>query len=312
MMFPHNPLICERELFDYYMGRIDEASLPRPDDQATLHPAIRAWRQRRRADQIPPAQQRRGLAAYYGLVTQMDRNIGRIVEQVRRSSQAKDTIIIYTSDHGDMADEHGMWWKSCFYEGSARVPLIFSGPGCPRNSVDAVCSLIDVGPTVLELQGAPALPDADGRSLVPFLKGAAPKDWPDEAFCEYLGAHGDKPSCMVRRGPWKLSYYSEFDSYQLFNLVEDPGEVRDRAADPTCREIGAALLAELRSHWSAQAMVAGAALQHRSWQITDRCGHALIPHAVVHETPPPEANQFDFGQLPDWEQVRARAATGAK
>ena len=165
---------------------------------------------------------------------------------------------------------------------------------------------MNVTATVLDLAGAEPLPDQEGRSLVPFLEGETPADWPNEVFSEYIGAHGDKPSCMIRSGDWKLMYYSEFDSFLLFNLREDPDERRDRAGDPACKEVAEKLLAKVHARWSAAEMLEGAARQRRSWKVTSRCGHPLIPHAVEHETPPPDANRFDFSQVPEWEAIRRR------
>jgi choline-sulfatase len=307
-ILPHNPLICPKDLFDYYMDALPPPALPAESELRALHPAIRKWRERRGVDALTPEQQRRARAAYFGLVTEMDRNVGNVLKTLRASRDASDTAVIYTSDHGDMAGEHGMWWKSCFFEGSARVPLIVSCPSRFKGgkTVGAVSSLIDVTATVLDLAGAEPLPGQEGRSLRAFLEGREPTDWPGEVFSEYLGAHGDKPSCMVRSGDWKLTYYSEFSSFLLFNLREDPDERVDRAGDPACADVAKTLLAKVRARWSADAMLEGAAKQRLAWKVTSRCGHPLIPHAVEHEKPPPDANRFDFSQLPEWDAIRRR------
>ena len=166
LMLPHNPLICQRELFEYYLERIPAPEPVSRDYLDRLHPAIRRWRERREVDALTPEQNRRGLAAYYGLVTELDGSVGRIVEAVKESSRQENTIFIYCSDHGDMACEHGMWWKSNFYEGSVGVPLIVSGPGVAADRVNhSVVSLVDVGPTMLDMAGAEPLPDVAGRSF---------------------------------------------------------------------------------------------------------------------------------------------------
>ncbi len=300
LILPHNPLICSRPLFDRYM---EEIPLPEPVSPAyldALHPAMRNWRARRGVDELTPEQNRRALAAYYGLVTELDGNVGRIVRAVRASPAAENTIIVYCSDHGDMACEHGMWWKSSFYDGSARVPLIVSLPGqvqCGRN--DAVISLIDVGPTLLELAGAPPLPDVSGRSFAGFLGDDAPiPDWPDEVYSEYIGLLGDQPACMVRCGPWKLNYYHEFRSCQLFNMDQDPGEMHDRAQDPDCRKIAADLQDRIHARWSAERMLNDAERQNRARDLIRRSGTGPAPHSVAPFIPPDGCNRFDFSQLP--------------
>jgi len=304
-ILPHNPLICSREVFEYYLAKLPVPEPIAGDYLDSLNQAIRMWRKRRGADELTPEQQHRGLAAYYGLVTEMDRNVGRIVNAVKASDDADNTVIIYCSDHGDMAGEHGMWWKSCHYEGSARVPLIVSCPSRFRSGgvVDAVVSLIDTGPTLLDIAGAAPLPEVEGRSMAEFLtQDRPPSGWPNEVFCEYIGAHGDKPSCMVRSGPWKLMYYSEFDSCLLFNLEEDPDEVNDRASDPACGEIAEELLARIRGRWSADMMVKGLARE----SATPPCVvNDELSAPIEHPQPPDNANAFDFLQIPNWERRQA-------
>ena len=300
LILPHNPLICSRPLFDRYMEEIPAPEPVSPAYLESLHPAMRRWRERRGVDELTPEQNRRGLAAYYGLVTELDRNVGRIVNAVRSSPAAESTIIIYCSDHGDMACEHGMWWKSSLYDGSARIPLIVSCPGqVQRGSNNAVGSLIDVGPTLLELAGATPLPDVSGRSFAGFLCGdASIPDWPGEVFSEYIGLLGDQPACMVRRGPWKLNYYHEFQSCQLFNMDEDPGEICDRAQDPDCKGIAADLQNRIHARWSAKRMLEDAEKQNRGRDLIRRSGNRPAPHPVAPFVPPDGCNRFDFSQLP--------------
>ena len=133
-----------------------------------------------------------------------------------------NTIVVYTSDHGDMAGEHRMWWKSSFYEGSVGVPLVFSWPGrfAEGKQVSAVTNIIDVGPTLLDLVDAEPLPFAAGRSMTGFLSDSGSVvGWPDQTFAECFGRLDDRPSFMVRRGPWKLNYYH---GYEVPQLREEP------------------------------------------------------------------------------------------
>jgi len=292
-MLPHNPLICERSLFEEYMDALGPYEPPSEEAVARLHPAMRIWRERRQADRIDPECARRGRAAYYGLATTLDRNVGRILEAIDAASDAENTVVIYTSDHGDMAGEQGLWWKSSFYDGAARVPCIASWPGRfpAGREVREVTSLIDVAPTVLELAGAEPLPDATGLSLARFLRGEPAPDWPNQAFCEYAGLQGDQPSCMIRRGPWKLNYYSEFGSHQLFNLDQDPWELNDLRDAPAHRDVAADLLDRILSWWSADAMREGQEQQQRARRFTRPSSGGR------RSEPPPGANEFDFSQL---------------
>ena len=301
LMLPHCPLICSRDLFEYYMERIDPPQPMSREYLDNLHPAMKNWRERRGMDELTPVQNQRGLAAYYGLVTELDGNVGKIVEAIENSPQADQTAIVYTSDHGDMACEHGMWWKSNFYDGSSRAPLVISYPGrFPEGATeDSLASLIDVGPTLLDMVGAEPLPDVEGRSLLGFLEGGAEvADWPNEVYCEYSGLRGDHVSYMIRSGRWKLNYYHEFRSCQLFDMEEDPEEMHDRAGDPSCKEVVDSLLARIEERWDAEEYKAAAEKLARQRLMLRVGSPYVIPHPVNHFSAPAGYNQFDYSQLP--------------
>ncbi|MBK35965.1 MAG: hypothetical protein CME26_10620 [Gemmatimonadetes bacterium] len=298
-ILPHNPLVCEKDRFDHYFANIPSLE-PEPDAYLTeLHPALKIWRERRGVGTLSPGQCRRALAAYYGLVEETDTNVGRIVEAVRKSQAAENTVIIYVSDHGDMAHEHGMWWKSNFYEGSANVPGILSWPGHISEGAtrDEIVSLIDIGPTILDLVGADPLPDVSGRSFSTLLQGNDALDWPNEIFCEYSGLLGDQPSCMVRSGRWKLNYYSEFDSCQLFDLEADPGDRNDLGTHPAHSDRVAELRARIDTRWSAERIKEGMTRQERARRVISDAGHPSHPHAIEAFQASEEGNEFDFDQL---------------
>ena len=251
-VLPHCPYVCPRDLFDEYYEQIRVPELPE-GYRETLHPAVLDDRDRRGMDAPTPEQMRRALAAYYGMVTYLDRNVGRVLDALAASPLGQDTVVVYTSDHGDMAAEHRMWAKSCFYEGSVGAPLLASGPGVRSGVVGANVSLLDVGATLLDLGKCDPLPGAAGRSLAGFLaEGGAVADWPDTAFAEHQV--GGAFQRMMRRGPWKLNYFATYDRAQLFNLAEDPFEFCDRAADPACREIVREMTARVLDGWSPEAL----------------------------------------------------------
>lgn len=298
LMLPHNPLICPKELFDYYMARLP---LPRRVSKKyldSLHPAVRKWRERRRVDDISSEQSRRGLAAYCGLITELDTNIGRILSAVQSSSSRNDTLTVYTSDHGDMANEHGMWWKSNFYEGSVGVPLIVFRPGHIFPGIsDELVSLVDIGPTLIEFAGAETLPGVDGKSFVSVLSGAGNTKDKRMVFSECPAILGDLPSFMVRKGPWKLNFYHEFDSAQLFNLQKDPGETEDLRSDPAHGEILEHLKDIVRSKWSGEYVLSRQNKQREAMDIIFSCGHDYFPHSISEFNVPKDCNEFDFNQL---------------
>ena len=254
-VLPHCPFICPQDLYDEYLDQVDIPEVPAGFAES-LHPALKLWRQKRGVDEIDRAAVRRARAAYYGLVTFMDEQIGRLLQALETSAWADDTVVIYTSDHGEMAGELGMWWKSSFYEGSASVPMIWSWPGefTEGSRVQAVTSLLDIAPTLTHLAGAEDLPGLRGASLCEFLEGGTPAKWPGTAFAESYNG-GDEPAArMVRRGNWKLNHFFGHDEPQLFDLATDPGELCDRAGDPAARQVRDKLLALVTGGWDGAAI----------------------------------------------------------
>ncbi|MCH8236212.1 MAG: sulfatase-like hydrolase/transferase, partial [Chloroflexi bacterium] len=194
----------------------------------------------------------RARAAYYGMIDQLDDRIGRLMDTLEAEGLAENTVIIHTSDHGEMLGEHGLWRKMCFYEQSARVPLQISWPGrLPEGQrIGGVTSNVDVTATILDLAGvSPAEWNLDGDSLLPLMHGEA-AEWKDEAFVEHL-AHGtDRPRAMIRSGKYKLSYnHGSPPEYELYDLEADPGEFDNRADDPALRDVRDRLLARILDKW---------------------------------------------------------------
>lgn len=226
--------------------------------------------------------------------------MGEIRKAVAASQSSENTAILYTSDNGDTCCEHGMWWKSSFYEGSAGILLVASWPEhfVSNTEEPAVASLIDVGPTVLDLASAPPLPDVSGRSFLPFLRGDRIPDWPHQVFCEYTGLLGDAPSCMVRSERWKLNYYSEYDSCQLFDISADPGEQNDLVGKAECAVIVNQLKGRIESRWSAADVQESLGRHDRAQKVLKNPGHDPRPHAVAGFMPVPADNTFEFTQLP--------------
>ena len=295
LLCPHNPFVCPRELFDRYMDQVTAPEIPE-GCPASLHPAIIELWQARGMSDISPEMHRRARAAYYGLVTCLDGFVGQILAALRAASFGRDTAVAYTSDHGEMAGEHGMWWKENFYSGSAGVPLIWSWPRRFRRGlkVDAPVSLLDVAPTLLSLAGAEPLPNAAGRSLEPLLlpDGDASK-WPGEVFAETFVSHPrQRPARMIRRGRWKLNLYHGHARPQLFDLEADPGERRDLGADPAHTAIRDELTARVRDGWDPdriERIVAGRSLVRTSRRQA-RTGRSEV------WTLPPGCNVFPEGR----------------
>ncbi len=254
LMLPHPPYVARQEDYDRYAGSITppRKSAPPVEEQ---HPFLRWWRQSTGIEVMNDVEVLRARAAYAGLVYRTDAMIGQILQALRENGLDENTLIIYTSDHGDMQGEHGLFWKHVFYEESVRVPLIVSWPGSISGGqrCERVVSAVDVAATMLDAMDAPALPNSVGQSFLPQIDGRrdAP-NWENAAFSEYCTDKFGPPEGafqrMIRRDEWKYIYYHGYPS-QLFNLKEDPGELVDRSEDPGCRSIASELRDEILRDW---------------------------------------------------------------
>ena len=177
----------------------------------------------------------RARAAYYGSITMLDEWVGQIMQALENSGALKNTLVVFTSDHGEMLGEHGMWFKSCFYDNAARVPLIIAGPGFPSGRVDSPVSHVDLAATLLEIAGLPPFEGLRGRSLQPLAAGAesGAERW---AYGE-LNNEGNLTGVFwVRKGEWKYIHFEGMEPL-LFNLQEDPGEFGNLAGREKYREV---------------------------------------------------------------------------
>jgi choline-sulfatase len=178
-------------------------------------------------------ERQRCTAAYYGLVSYLDDNIGRILDALEGAGLRDDTLIVYTTDHGDTVGSRGLWGKTVLYEESAGIPLIVAGPPVPAGQVSATpVTLVDGYPTILETAGAPSLPGGaprPGRSWVELAD--KPEDEDRVAFCEYHAMGATSGAYLVRRGRYKLHHYVGFEP-ELFDLEADPEETLNLAGDP--------------------------------------------------------------------------------
>ncbi len=255
-VLPHFPLIAPEAFFNLYPP--DRVPLPKLTETPD-HPVLEAMRRcMNYADYFDEATTRRAIAAYYGMVSFLDHNIGRVLRALEETGLAQSTSVVYTSDHGDNLGERNLWGKSVMYEESVAVPLIVTGQGVPEGAVcDTPVTLLDVFPSVLEATGTPADPgDADlpGRSLYAIAKGVTPER---AIMSEYHAAGSITGTFMLRHGRWK---YVHFVGYrpQLFDLGADPGETKDLATDPAYAGVLAECESELRKICDPEAVSARA------------------------------------------------------
>jgi choline-sulfatase len=259
---PHDPFHVTQELWDLYEGA-DIAIPTYPPNLAETYSALDRWlNEVHETDQVDlgnPDSLTQLRRAYYGLVTYIDRKVGELLAALDQTGQRENTVVIFTSDHGDMLAERGMVQKRCFYEWSVRVPLIIQFPhgAYAGRKVAEPVSLLDLASTLLDLAGVP--PEArlpmDGTSLLPLLDGAATGERP--VLSEYHVEKVYASSFMVRQGRYKYIYIHGWGS-QLFDLVADPGEWHNLAGQPALQAVEAALHARILAQFDPDAITADA------------------------------------------------------
>jgi choline-sulfatase len=188
---------------------------------------------------VPGERVRRARAAYYGLITELDELIGSILAALDSTGQRENTIVVYTSDHGEMLGEHGLWLKNVLLEPAARVPLIIAGLGVPAGRrVEGPVAQTDLIATLMRAAGA----STEG------LRGHALFDGSHPGFA-YAESHSEgncTGSFLIREGDWKYLYFTG-DEPLLFNLKDDPGEFYNLADDRRYADVRQKLHARLTS-----------------------------------------------------------------
>lgn len=229
LVAPHFPLAVTRPFVGPYLDLDLPLEIP---EQPIEHPAVAAMADffgyhRGFADEDAT---RFGRQLYLGLVSWLDHNVGRVLAALDRAGATDDTTVVFTSDHGDMIGNRGLWAKSFMYRDSVDVPMIVAGPGVPVG-VDATTAvnLVDIHPTVLSVVAPDEPYDGPGRSLVEL----AGRPEPDRvAFSEYHDGGSITGSFAVRFGDMKYVHHEGFEP-ELFDLAADPDELVDVATDPT-------------------------------------------------------------------------------
>jgi choline-sulfatase len=263
---PHFPLTAPPEWFYRYWLQ----ALPPPKlyarEQRPRHPYLDDYARTVDYDTHfgSPADVKRAMAGYAGLVSALDENIGRVLQALSAAGLAGDTRIIYTSDHGDNVGARGLWGKSTLYEESAGVPLIMAGADIPEGCVvHTPVSHIDCAPTILEAAGeSPSRiePPLPGASLFAIAGGAQPTR---PVMSEYHAIGSVAGAFMLRFGPWKYCHYVTYRP-QLFNLADDPEELTDLATDARYRAVVAEGELRLRAILDPEAVDARAKQRQRT------------------------------------------------
>ena len=248
---PHDPYVARPEWWDLYNH--DDIDLPEPMPTDALDPHTRRIRRGIEADTIgyTESQCRNARHGYYANTSYFDSWVGRLVGVLDETGRLDNTVVIVTSDHGDMLGDRGAFFKMSFFERSARVPLIMAGPGVAGRSVPNVCSHLDLLPTLLDIAtgdgtwpgvGAPLA----GRSLWELAAGGT--DAIDETTGEYTAEMTSHPMFMIRRGRHKY-IHCDTDPPLLYDVEADPLERTNLADDPGSADLAAAFAAETAQRW---------------------------------------------------------------
>jgi len=202
---PHFPLIVPEKYWRQYQGKVSMPKIP----EGHLESQPRNYKHLR-----------------------IGFNVEGVPDEIVRadSEVADNTVVIYTTDHGENIGEHGLWWKNCLYEHASRVPLIVSWParwkGGQRRT--QACSMVDVVQTIAKLGGADVPSDWNGDSMIKWLDDAA-TEWKDLAVSEYYAHNIASGYAMIRKGRYKYVYHTPPDAghpaeRELYDLQSDPGE----------------------------------------------------------------------------------------
>ncbi len=242
---PHDPRVAAKKYLDLY----ERDRIPLPRNFLPVHPFNNGEQLVRDELLAPwprtPDEIRRHLHEYYAVMSGFDHHLGRLLGSLKDLGLDGNTIIVYASDNGLALGSHGLMGKQSLYEHSAKVPLIVAGPGIAAGGSDALVYLMDLLPTFCEFAGAPIPPGLDGKSLREILDGRS-KGVRETLFYAYREVQR-----AIRDDRWKLIRYTQINRTQLFDLREDPDEIRDLAADPAQAERIERMLKQLEQ-WQKQ------------------------------------------------------------
>ena len=227
---PHDP----RQPPSYILDRYDPSEMDLPPNFLPQHPfhngaviirdeVLAAWPR-------TPEVIREQLAEYYGMITHLDEQIGRILAAVEEIGEADNTIVVFAADHGLAMGSHGLLGKQSLYEHSMGAPLAVSGPEVPAGDNDALVYLYDLFPTLCGMVGVEAPQGVEGRDLSPIWRREA------ESVRDYVYLSYAKSQRAVVEPRWKLIRYPLIDREQLFDLQSDPNEMHDLIDDPRYTE----------------------------------------------------------------------------
>lgn len=301
---PHSPYITTRHYWDLYDH--DEVGMPAaPAFELDDMDAMSRWLHYAHGGDLHDVTDehvRTARHAYYGMCSYIDDKVGRLLDTVEQLGLQNDTVLVFTSDHGEMLGERGMWFKQSFYEWSSRVPLIVKIPGlrCVER-VTELTSLVDLLPSFMDIAGGGPLgtaPEMDGHSLLPLMRGER-GEWNNQIISEYTGEGVVAPCRMIRRGPFKFIYTHGHPDL-MYDLGNDPLELHNLIGEPAHAAAAAELRAEVLRGWDPDA-------------IRDACIQSQQARLFIHRTTAGDPN-WAYRYRPDdgARFIRNDSAVGVK
>ncbi len=234
---PHNPYMPLKK----YRNRYDASAIKVPEsfyDTFENKPGMHrleseTW------GKVTEKDYQEGRAFYYAYCEQLDVQIGRILDALNETGQSQNTIVVFTSDHGDMVGSHRMWIKGWIpYEEAYRIPMVIRWPKRikPGSVSNHLVQLHDLAYTYIDALGLKELPFNDGRSLIPLFEDPKRSDWRDDILCAFYGAEFLYTQRIVITQRYKY-VFNGFDYDELYDLFDDPQEIHNRIKDPDYKKI---------------------------------------------------------------------------
>ena len=235
---PHFPLTAPEAFYDLYRDVELPKAYDTDPDQQLKHPVIdkmrKFWTYN---DHFDARTQIEGLRNYYGLCSFLDDNVGQVLNALEQCGESDNTQIIYTSDHGDMIGNHGIWCKSYMYEDSVGIPMTLTGPGIRSGSNETPVSLTDMAATIESLAGAEKRTAEHPWQSSPIQNFIDHPEPERPVLSEYHDGGSPTGFFMLRRGAWKLVYFAEQNPALLFDMQKDPLEMVNLANEPGYKSI---------------------------------------------------------------------------
>ncbi len=308
MTHPHDPYAISSEYWDRYEGvDIDLPSFELADDEQDPHSLRLLHVYQKDRAKITDQQIRNARRAYYGAVSYVDDQLGKLMQALQDTGLADNTIVVFVGDHGDMLGERGLWYKMSYFEWSARIPMLVYAPRhFEPHRVSHSVSSVDILPTFVELGNNGktveyAMP-IDGRSLMPHLLGTPTHD---EVIGEYMGEGVVAPMFMIRRGDYKY-ICSQPDPEQLFNLKDDPAERVNLSTDENHQALLTAFREEAASRWDSDAITRDVIISQKRRRLVAEAHKKGKPPAWDYQ-PVFDASQMYMRNTIDLDDLEKRA-----